>query len=115
MARTSGRLLKNARRFRSHKANARHALSVPAFAERIKRAFGKGDDDMTTQYPLRFVRESDYGELINFYHLARTVLSGQACTKYDRMLWAAAEFAKTHPYVTATGAYKDLSANLEGY
>lgn len=70
---------------------------------------------MTTQTPLRFVRECDYAELVNLYHLARTALSGQACSKYDRMVWASREWAKTHSYASAIGAYKDLSANLEGY
>lgn len=70
---------------------------------------------MTTQYPLRFVRTADYPELVELYHLARTALSGQSCSKYDRMLWATKEWAKTHTYTSATGAYKDLSANLEGY
>jgi hypothetical protein len=71
---------------------------------------------MTTESPhLRFVRRADYHELINLYHLARTALSGQPCGKYERMIWATAEFAKAHDYVSATGAYKDLSAALEGY
>lgn len=69
----------------------------------------------TNMNVLRFVKAEDYHELINLYHLARTALSGKECTKYTRMLWASAEFAKTHPYVSATGAYKDLSANLQGY
>lgn len=64
---------------------------------------------------LRFVKQPDYCELINLYHLARTALSGQPCSKYDRMIWASQEFSKAHPYCTSTGAYKDLSANLEGY
>ena len=64
---------------------------------------------------LRFVKDSDYGELINLYHLARTALAGGDDSKYQRMLWASKEFSKAHPYVSATGAYKDLSANLQGY
>lgn len=61
---------------------------------------------------LRFVKQADYPELVNLYHLARTALSGQDDSKYQRMLWASKEFAKTHTYVTATGAYKDLETNL---
>ena len=64
---------------------------------------------------LRFVRQADYGELINLYHLARTALSGKDNSKYARMIWASGEWAKAHTYTSATGAYKDLSANLEGY
>lgn len=64
---------------------------------------------------LRFVKAEHYPELINLYHLARTALSGKSCTKYDRMLWATKEWAKIHTYTTPTGAYKDLSANLQGY
>ncbi len=64
---------------------------------------------------LRFVKQADYPELINLYHLARTALSGGDDSKYQRMLWASKEFAKEHTYTSATGAYKDLSANLIGY
>lgn len=64
---------------------------------------------------LRFVKQQHYGELINLYHLARTALSGQDDSKYARMLWATREWAKVHTYTSATGAYKDLSANLQGY
>jgi hypothetical protein len=64
---------------------------------------------------LRFVKPDHYNELINLYHLARTALSGGDDSKYNRMLWASKEFSKAHPYVSATGAYKDLSFNLQGY
>lgn len=64
---------------------------------------------------LRFVPRHLYGELINLYHLAKCALSGQSCSKYDRMIWAAKEFHKAHPEISETGAYKDLSSNLEGY
>lgn len=64
---------------------------------------------------LRFVKQEHYGELINLYHLAKTALSGQDASKYNRMLWASKEWAKVHTYTSATGAYKDLSANLIGY
>ena len=60
----------------------------------------------------RFVHSEDMSELINLYHLARVPLSGQPCGQYERMLWATKEFAKTHSYVSATGAYKDLCAQL---
>lgn len=64
---------------------------------------------------LRFVKIRDYPELINLYHLARTALSGQDDSKHARMVWASKEFAKLYPYVSATGAYKDLETNLNGY
>lgn len=61
----------------------------------------------------RFIRSADHAELINLYHLARTALSGSADQSgHARMIWAAGEFAKTHAYVSATGAYKDLSDAL---
>jgi hypothetical protein len=64
---------------------------------------------------LRFVKTEDYNELVNLYHLARTALAGGDDSKYQRMLWASREWAKKHTYTSATGAYKDLSANLQGY
>lgn len=63
---------------------------------------------------LRFVKNCDYNELINLYHLARTALAGEDDSKYNRMLWACKQWAKNHTYTSAMGAYKDLSANL-GY
>ena len=64
------------------------------------------------RYKVRFIRPSFEGELINLYHLARTALSGQSCTRYDRMLWASNAFHVDHPEVSATGAYKDLDGLL---
>lgn len=68
-----------------------------------------------TEHNLRFVKEEDYAELINLYHLAKTALAGRPHTKYDRMVWAAKEFVKKYPYISSTRAYKDLSDNLQGY
>lgn len=67
---------------------------------------------------LRFVKNEDYAELINLYHLAKAALCGPGkgvISKYDRMIYACNEWAKVHTYCSATGAYKDLSARLEGY
>lgn len=64
---------------------------------------------------LRWVKESDYHELINLYHLARTALPPGNDGKHSRMIWASKEFSKAHPYVSETGVYKDLSSNLIGY
>jgi hypothetical protein len=66
-------------------------------------------------YRPRFLSEAQYKEAIEFYHLARTALSGQECTKYKRMIWASAEIAKKYPSITPTAAYKDLSAGLEDH
>lgn len=65
-------------------------------------------------YELRFVKEANKHELINLYHLARCALAGtgKSPTKYERMVWAADEFAKKYDYVTETGAYKDLDGML---
>ena len=65
------------------------------------------------QNNLRFLTQAQYVELINLYHLARVPLSGTGKdTRYDRMLWATNEFHKLYPEVSATAAYKDLSANI---
>lgn len=70
---------------------------------------------MNHTFSPRFVKPEQMAELVNLYHLARVPLSGKPCTKYDRMIWASGEFAKLHPGVTATAAYKDLSDSLTGY
>lgn len=66
-----------------------------------------------TTYRTRFIPQSDASEIINYYHLARTALSGKECTRYTRMLWASGEYAKLHPTVSAAGAYKDLDCLLQ--
>ena len=65
-------------------------------------------------YQPRWVRDEDWAELINLYHLSRTALAGDRDehSKWARMQWASREFAKAHDYVTSTGAYKDLSNML---
>ena len=64
---------------------------------------------------LRFVSQSQYKELIEFYHLARVPLAGQKCGKYERMIQACKWFHEKYPSISETACYKDLSANLEGY
>lgn len=65
-------------------------------------------------YKPRFVTEEGLTELFNLYHLARVPLSGTGRdTPYERMLWASREYAKQHPEVSATGAYKDLCSARE--
>lgn len=63
-------------------------------------------------YKTRFIPQTDSGKLVNYYHLARTALSGKECTRYMRMLWASSEYAKENPSVSASGAYKDLDCLL---
>jgi hypothetical protein len=63
-------------------------------------------------YPVRFIKPSDADYLINLYHLARTALAGEPSGRYERMLWASKAFAKEHPGVSSTGAYKDLDGLL---
>jgi hypothetical protein len=63
-------------------------------------------------YMVRFISHDDRHELVNFYHLARTALSGESDTPYDRMIWASKEFAKRHGDITPTAAYKDLCGLL---
>lgn len=63
-------------------------------------------------YRPRFVHPQDMPELINLYHLARTALAGGDDGRVARMSWASKWFAKEHAYVSAMGAYKDLSNTL---
>lgn len=67
---------------------------------------------MATEYRPRFIRSADALELINLYHLARTALAGDKAGRCERMCWAAKWFAKQHPEVSVTGAYKDLDGLL---
>ncbi|MFA6159402.1 MAG: hypothetical protein WC763_07290 [Candidatus Paceibacterota bacterium] len=60
---------------------------------------------------LRFVPEALYGELINNYHLAR----GLYQSRYERIQYAVKYFCLAHPEISYTGAYKDLSASLDGW
>lgn len=62
---------------------------------------------------------AELGELVNFFHVARTALAGQrddrgdrADSRHGRMLWAAREFSKGGR-VTEMSAYLELSAALE--
>jgi len=67
-------------------------------------------------YQTRFIKADHSAELVNLYHLARCALSGvegkNPGSKYDRLIWAADQFHKAHPEVSATGAYKDLDGLL---
>jgi len=51
----------------------------------------------------------ELAELANLCHLARTALAGTGRdTRYERKLWASREYAKLHPSVSSTAAYKQL-------
>jgi len=64
-------------------------------------------------YAPRFIRPEQMNELVNYYHLARVPLSGTGRdTPYERMLQASKWFAKQHPEVSETAAYKDLCGQL---
>ena len=66
-------------------------------------------------YVCRFVSEEHVSELVNLYHLARTALADDPLRRSSRhawRLWASSEFAKLHPEVSVTGAYKDLEGLL---
>lgn len=67
---------------------------------------------MSMEYKPRFVRPDQMAELSNLWHLSRVATSGGDNSRYARMLWASKEFAKVHPEVTSTGAYKDLDGML---
>ena len=58
----------------------------------------------------RFVASADLDELSQLWHLSRTARPGDS--RYARLLWASGEFAKAHPSISATGAYKDLDTML---
>lgn len=67
-------------------------------------------------YKVRFVRPEHSAELVNNYHLARTALCSKPIAEqspYHRMVWASAAFARSHNYVSAAGAYKDLCGLLD--
>ena len=56
--------------------------------------------------------EAQLCELVNLYHLARTALAGTGKdTRYQRMLWASREYAKTST-ISEMGAYKALDRAL---
>jgi hypothetical protein len=65
------------------------------------------------EYAPRFVSRDQLIELVNFWHLAQTALSGQGTSRHTRLIWASDEFHKLHPEISAMAAYKDLSNSLE--
>lgn len=75
-------------------------------------AAGNPNFTVAPKYSVRFIKPADKGELINLFHLARTALSGQSCSRYDRMIWASREFSKAHPETSSTAAYKELDGLL---
>ena len=72
-------------------------------------------DRVLPDYVPRFVQREHCTSLVNLYHLARTALSDKPYaeqSRYHRMIWACAQFARQHNYVSASGAYKDLCGLL---
>lgn len=69
---------------------------------------------LVPEYQFRFIREEHRAALSNLWHLSRTACAKPGgYTRHDRMVWTAAAFAKEHPYVSSTAAYKDLDGMLE--
>ena len=60
------------------------------------------------------ITQAEIAELVSLYHLAQTGLASIAGvpSKYDRMCWAAREFARLHPETPAVRAYKALDVRL---
>lgn len=54
--------------------------------------------------------KAQIAELINLWHLSKVVHS----KKYDRMIYTSREYAKAHPEVSDTWAYKALERQLAG-
>jgi hypothetical protein len=51
---------------------------------------------------------AEMAELSNLFHLARVALADRPVerqSRYDRKLWAASEFIKTHPHISHKQAY----------
>lgn len=56
--------------------------------------------------------QQERAELVELYFLARTALSGQGDSKYERMAWAANAFEKKHPEWPSIKTYKELDYAL---
>ena len=55
--------------------------------------------------------DRERAELANLFHLAATALitsDRPRPNRYERKLWAAKEYHKTHLEISETGAYKEL-------
>lgn len=67
------------------------------------------DAEVEPDYRTRFIPQSDAADLVNLYHLARTIV-GYA--RYERMIQASTWYNQVHPTVSRTAAYKDLEGLL---
>lgn len=65
------------------------------------------------QYEPRFMSQAQLTELLNLWHLAKTARYGG--NRHDQLTWATNEFHKLYPDISTTAAWKDLTAQLEGY
>ncbi len=52
------------------------------------------------------ITQSEIAELVDLYHLARTATGSDK--RYDRLIWAAAEFNKKYPDISKTKAYIEV-------
>jgi hypothetical protein len=71
--------------------------------------------EVEPEYVCRWIKPEHQGEIVQAYHAARMALSDKPYAEqspYHRMLWASAQFHKTHPEVSETAAYKDLCGLL---
>lgn len=66
-------------------------------------------------YRVRFIPADKVCELINLWHLSRTALASQDCSRYNRLLWTSKTFHEEHNEYSVNGIYKDLSSILERY
>lgn len=49
------------------------------------------------------ITQQEIAELVNLYHTAQTAVGHR---RYDRLVWAADQFHRTHPSISASKAYK---------
>lgn len=72
--------------------------------------------DPLPEYVCRFIPHADRFKLVNLYHLARTALCTLPIAEqspWHRMRWSSEQYAKEHPGVSQTAAYKDLCGILD--
>ncbi len=77
---------------------------------------GRRNDDrveVEPEYEPRFVTKEQLGKLYDLYHLASTALAGSRPSRADRIRWACKAIREEYPEVSETGAYKDLTADMD--
>ena len=58
---------------------------------------------------------NEYQEIIQLWHIARTALAGQSCSRYDRLQYVSREFRKVHPDTRPVPFWLYLSDTFRGY